>query len=76
MLGGARFACADYFKYVGILFTKQHNPRATAEDRPHTTGMLWLTKACKPGILWLTNAYDLPASMCACKSGALDALKD
>eukprot|EP00983_Pelagomonas_calceolata_P010960 354703-Pelagomonas_calceolata.AAC.1 len=28
---GARLACADSFKYVGMLFTKQRNPQATTE---------------------------------------------
>eukprot|EP00983_Pelagomonas_calceolata_P042544 1138536-Pelagomonas_calceolata.AAC.1 len=30
-LGGARLACADSFRYLGMLLTKQRNPQATAE---------------------------------------------
>eukprot|EP00983_Pelagomonas_calceolata_P017126 536826-Pelagomonas_calceolata.AAC.1 len=77
ILGGARFACAESFRFLGMLFTKQRNPQVTAEymcapflarcrqiryfvfehhltDRAHT-------------MLWLTKAYVLPDSMCACQ---------
>eukprot|EP00983_Pelagomonas_calceolata_P020074 633164-Pelagomonas_calceolata.AAC.1 len=30
-LGGAHLACADPFRYLGMLFTKHRNPQATAE---------------------------------------------
>eukprot|EP00983_Pelagomonas_calceolata_P029853 933997-Pelagomonas_calceolata.AAC.1 len=29
-LGGARLGCADSLRYLGMLFTKQRNPQATA----------------------------------------------
>eukprot|EP00983_Pelagomonas_calceolata_P056383 1144573-Pelagomonas_calceolata.AAC.2 len=58
------------FKYLGMLFTKQCNPQATAEHmcapflagcrqiRPHT-------------MLWLIKAHALPASMAATDSAFL-----
>eukprot|EP00983_Pelagomonas_calceolata_P080972 1155364-Pelagomonas_calceolata.AAC.7 len=84
--GGVRLACADSFRYLGMLFTKQRNPQATAEytcapflagfrrsrqfstehhltDRPHT-------------MLWLTEAYALPACMHACQIWGTRCMKE
>eukprot|EP00983_Pelagomonas_calceolata_P020763 652295-Pelagomonas_calceolata.AAC.1 len=70
-LGGARLACADSFRYLGMLFTKQRNPQATAECMcaPFLAGCRRIRQFASEcnltdrphTMLWLTKAYALPA---------------
>eukprot|EP00983_Pelagomonas_calceolata_P129221 1161588-Pelagomonas_calceolata.AAC.3 len=74
-LGGARLLCADPFRYLGMLFTKQHNFQATAEHMcaPFLAGCRWIRQFASEyhlmdrphTMLWLTKAYALPGSMYA-----------
>eukprot|EP00983_Pelagomonas_calceolata_P069777 1150497-Pelagomonas_calceolata.AAC.11 len=76
-LGGARLACADPFRYLGMLLTKQRNPQATAEYMcaPFLAGCRRIRQLASEHhltdrphtMLWLTKAYALPASMYACQ---------
>eukprot|EP00983_Pelagomonas_calceolata_P045339 1139688-Pelagomonas_calceolata.AAC.8 len=77
-LGGARLASADFFKYLGMLFTKERNPQATAEHMcaPFLAGCRRIRQFASEyhltdrphTMLWLTRAYALPASMYACQN--------
>eukprot|EP00983_Pelagomonas_calceolata_P077634 1153943-Pelagomonas_calceolata.AAC.1 len=76
-LGGARLACADSSRYLGMLFTKQHNFQVTAEYicTPFLAGCRLIKQFASEHhltdrpytMLCLTNAYTLPASMYACQ---------
>eukprot|EP00983_Pelagomonas_calceolata_P053060 1143132-Pelagomonas_calceolata.AAC.2 len=71
-LGGTRLACADSFKYLGMLLTKQRNFQAFAEHMcaPFLAGCRRTRKFASGyhltdrshTTLWLTRAHALPAS--------------
>eukprot|EP00983_Pelagomonas_calceolata_P050489 1141995-Pelagomonas_calceolata.AAC.2 len=71
-LGGARLACADSFRYLDMLFTKQRNLQASAEYMcaPFLAGCRRIRQFTSEHhltdrphtMLWLTKAYALPAS--------------
>eukprot|EP00983_Pelagomonas_calceolata_P116091 1160267-Pelagomonas_calceolata.AAC.6 len=75
--GGAQLACADYFRYLGMLFTKQRNLQATTEYMcaPFLAGCRRIRQFASEHhltdrphtMLWLTKAYAPPASMYACQ---------
>jgi len=72
-LGGSQLANKDFFKYLGMIFTKTHNMAAVAEHmlKPFMAGCCrirqfamehWLTD--RPhSMLWLAKGYALPTSM-------------
>jgi len=74
-LGGSQLTNKDYFKYLGMIFTKTHNMAAAAEHMltPFMAGCRRIRQFASEhrltdrphSMLWLAKGYALPASMYA-----------
>jgi len=80
-LGGLQLANKDFFKYLGMIFTKTHNMAAAAEHMltPFMAGCPRIRQFASEhrltdrphSMLWLAKGYALPASIMQVKYGAL-----